>query len=173
MDISQNQLSNLYRFAKNILRGKSHFSPEDIVHDVILQETEKGNEFDINIIKKQISNSALNLTLNVRTQNFKEHNKKFSRFETDRYCKKCGEVLPIGMFYLFTSRHGIQNIHCICKKCHVKEGDKYKKKRRQEDPEYRKRYNKQMADWRDRNRARVNEISKRAYQKKKGLLIST
>lgn len=163
MEISEKQYKELFSYACVITARTPHILAEDAVNEALLSFLESGKTYDHQGIKHLISNYVLNKKFNER--NLKD-DKKFSKFETDRHCKKCNEVLPIAMFRLITNKYGVQVIYSYCSPCWSKYSNIQQKKARKADPQKRIDYNNRMKEWRLKNPEKWLEIRRAAESKR-------
>lgn len=90
-----------------------------------------------------------------------------------KVCKKCGGVFPLSGFY--ENPNGKDGYRNICKHCYIehnlfrKAGKEYTVKHRAKltQEEKRQRYNEYMRKYRDANREKVREISRRSVARRR------
>lgn len=157
MDLTQKDINNLNAFVTRITKGSIGINSEDIVSSAILEalETGKGK----NDLKSIIDKKLIAFRNDTSLTGLK---KCFSKTETTRTCKACGQNLPIAMFHIFRYKKiSKEIISSRCKPCHVEQGRKYRL-----NPEVRKK----VAD----NERRRYHLKKPVSKNKRAkILIST
>jgi hypothetical protein len=135
--VNSQEYNKLISFASVYFRSKPHLSPEDIVNDVLLELLEADKPFMFSEIEKKIKSHK-----SARETSVNNMGKDFSRSDTERVCKDCKELLPVGLFYIYKQETKLA-LSSYCRKCADKRTNECKKTpiRKEQIAQYRKRYN--------------------------------
>lgn len=138
---------SLVAFAKNACATKGfNIEPEELVSEAYLVLNEKGLDFTVGDIKKEILNygfverglsaTTLPIFIDKISQSFEDFNQG-----GERCCRVCKLVAPEIMFHLRKRKGRIDAYENICKECEDKRKHKYKPSIPKSKPaEYYKRY---------------------------------
>jgi hypothetical protein len=108
------EYDRLLQFAKFFFRNKPHIDFNDIVNDVVLSLLNSGNGVTYSEGERLIKKHP---DLNARGVN--QLGRDFGRNDTQRVCKDCHELMPVGAFYLLKQKDRLV-VSSYCKSCHSK-----------------------------------------------------
>jgi hypothetical protein len=174
--ITDKEYQSLLRFAKAYLSKKPHLQADDLVNDVLIEIIESGKPFNKLDAERKIKSHP-----DVRAKTLQKRGHDFRSWETEKICKDCKELLPVGMFYI----HDLPTTRVLgsyCKECHNKRATEWQRStvgklsNKERQKRYREKHtlkSKQLqAEYQKRNKEKRNEQArKRRAAKKEGIII--
>jgi len=95
-------------------KNRTHLDPNDLIQTAFILLWEKGLEFSFENMRKPIYDAMIQYTYN-RTPSITASLMN----EQDKCCKKCANVMPVGMFYKKKVHlNGLVEYHTNCKTCY-------------------------------------------------------
>jgi hypothetical protein len=163
MNISESDYKDLIRYAKNITVDNYIIVPEDAVNDCLLKMIEDGIEYKKDPFKALLRNYILYNTLTIGNS----VNKNRLNRDLEHYCPCCKQSLPVALFrVLHNKKNGVTSLASYCKPCYLIKSNGYRKKK-EENPEYKKGRKEYQAAWRKKNPNKWREIWQRSEANKK------
>lgn len=164
MHINQQDYNKLISFTKTFVQKKPHIDAGDIVNEVLLEMISNNEIFILEQAIERVKKCKL-----IYEKTVEGMGNDFSKHDTDRVCKDCKEVLPVGAFYIRRQKTKLA-ISSYCKNCdrirclRYNRQDEVKERRNAWARAYRKTKPKLSKDER-------SEVIRKSWEKRKGLNV--
>jgi hypothetical protein len=115
----QSEYDKILSFASYYFKSKPHIDHNDVVNDVVLEILSSGKNVGLEDAISKIKKHHSLFAPTVETQGH-----DFSKSDTQRVCRDCKELLPVGAFYILKQKTKLA-IASYCKDCQKKRSLKY------------------------------------------------